>query len=143
MPRGRPTVLTPEVIAEVGLLLPAVLFNGPLADFVGVNRVTLWRWVRRGKRERARQAAGQEPRPSEAIYLELCNAYKKGLAEAQIRAARVIREAAEAGVWQAAAWLLERRWPDRWGRGRWVVAELAREVRRLRRELDVFRGRRS
>ena len=131
MPAGRPTDLTPEAIADVARLLPTALYLWTVADYIGVHRSTVYRWLKRGRREETRLRNPRAKRkPSEAIYLQFRNAHKKGLAEGEIYATQIIRKAA-AGHWQAAAWLLERRYPARWGRDRSILAELVKQVKEL------------
>jgi hypothetical protein len=50
-----------------------------------------------------------------------------------VRAARAVRAAAEAGCWQAAAWRLERRWPERWSRTRALFADVLKRLKELER----------
>ena len=134
MPIGRPTDLTPEAVAEVAYLLPRTLYLRTVADFLGVHRSSVYRWLERGRREEKRlRRPTAKPKPSEAIYKQFCDAYKKGLAEGEIRAVAAIRQAA-AESWQAAAWLLERRFPERWGRDRVLLLDLLRKVKALRAE---------
>lgn len=51
-------------------------------------------------------------------YVGFLDAVEKAQSEADLRDLKTIREAAQAGVWQAAAWRLERRHPQQWGRRR-------------------------
>jgi hypothetical protein len=41
-PTGRPSGLTPAVVEGVARVLPAVLYVGTLADYLGVGRSTLY-----------------------------------------------------------------------------------------------------
>ena len=60
------------------------------------------------------RTAGAELRASESPYLEFSDAVKKGLAQGEYRDLRTILTAS-GSAWQAAAWRLERRFPERWG----------------------------
>jgi transposase len=132
MPAGRPTDLTPEVVADAARLLPTVLYLSTVADYIGVHRTTVQRWLRRGREEEKRlRNPRAKSKPSEALYLQFRIAHKKALAAGEIRAAGVIRKAASEH-WQAAAWILERRFPERWGRDRSILAELVKQVKELR-----------
>lgn len=119
MPAGRPLELTPEVIEDVRRILPTVLYLECVADFIGIDRTSLRRWIRRGAKEAKRIArarpSNRDPKPSEAMFLEFYHVYKKALAEGEIYDAGIIKKASD-GQWTAAAWRLERRFPDRWGR---------------------------
>jgi len=133
---GRPGLLTPEIIEDCRRLLPTVMYLDSVAAYLGVHRTTFRKWLQRGAKEarRLRRPGAEpepqpqpEPEPAEAIYLEFFYAYKKALADGEIRDAGVIRKAGEdqydddgklvrKGEWQAAAWRLERRFPRQWGR---------------------------
>jgi hypothetical protein len=53
---------------------------------------------------------------SEQIYQEFREAVEKAKAEAEVRDVTLIDKAAKDGSWQAAAWKLERKFPNKWGR---------------------------
>jgi hypothetical protein len=55
------------------------------------------------------------------------------LAEGEIYAAEAIIKAASEH-WQAAAWILERRFPERWGKDRVLLLKLLKQVKELRAE---------
>ena len=117
MPAGRPTDLTPEVIEDVRRLLPTVMYLETVADYIGVTRQAIRGWLKRGAKEikRVRRKPGRRILVAEALYVEFFHAVKKALAAGEIGDAGTIKKAS-ADQWQAAAWRLERRFPDRWGR---------------------------
>ncbi len=117
MPAGRPTELTPAVLEDVRRLLPTTLYLETVADYIGITRMSIHNWLRRGSLECKRLTRNRraKPKESEAIYLEFFYAYKKALAEGEIYDAGIIKKAASE-QWQAAAWRLERRFPKRWGK---------------------------
>lgn len=78
-------------------------------QFAGVCERTYYTWTSKGE-------AGKEP------YIQFVQAIKKAEAKAEQRWVRVI-ETHAADTWTAAAWLLERRFPDRWGRRERVQQE--------------------
>jgi len=165
MRRGRPTSLTPELIAEFGAIFPSCLYISTAADFLGLHRVTLHRWLLRGRHEADRLANDPRAKPlaSEALCLDFCNTYKKGLAQIEMVAISAIRAAAAGGParvvkttktdrrgnvteverteyfqgqWQAAAWLLERRFLEKWSRNRQAIRELQRAIRELQQRMS-------
>jgi hypothetical protein len=114
---ARPTLLTPEIVAEVAELVPVVLYLETVADYIGVERTTWRKWLKRGRKE-AKRLANPRAKPSEAEapYLEFFHTYKKALADGEIRDLRNIRDAGASGQWQASAWRAERRSPRKWGK---------------------------
>jgi hypothetical protein len=78
----------------------------------GINRDTLREWIKRG----AREGAGR--------YHDLAVAIDEASGHAEVRAVAIIGKAAET-QWQAAAWMLERKHPDRWGKRISVQAQNA------------------
>jgi hypothetical protein len=63
---------------------------------------------------------GEAPDAAEP-YRGFCTAIKAARAAAEVRSVALIQSAANGGTWQAAAWYLERSYPDRWGRTRLEV----------------------
>jgi transposase len=66
----------------------------------------VYRWTKRGEK----QASG--------LFREFCMALREADAVAELRCIRRLNQAACDGDWRAAAWMLERRFPERWGRRR-------------------------
>jgi transposase len=102
--RGRPTKLTPELQAKICDAIRAGNYLETAAAFAGINKTTLHRWLRRGAN--AHQGA----------YHAFSRAVDKAFADSEARDVALISKAAAEGSWQAAAWRLERRFPERWGR---------------------------
>lgn len=102
-----PHVLTTaeEALAD-GLNIPT------LATELGVSENTLYNWI-----EQARNGEIKPELGSTAAFLE---AIERGLARFEGANVAVISgaRAPKPGGWQPAAWLLERRLPDRWGQRR-------------------------
>lgn len=87
------------------------------AAYAGVAKSTLYDWMKRGARERQRLERNPKARAkkSEAPYVEFSNAIQKALAESEMFDVATIGRASRDN-WQAAAWRLERKFPERWGR---------------------------
>jgi hypothetical protein len=100
---GRPTKLTPEAIAQLEQLVRAGTTIDVAAAAVGVNRATIYRWL----------AAGEKARKG-TYTRQLREAVERARAESESVLVARIGQAAAKGSWQAAAWLLERRFPERW-----------------------------
>lgn len=99
MAKGRPTKLTPAVEERI---LKAIAAGNTLKDaaaYAGIGYSTLEHWL-------------ADPRPR---YRQFRQAVEQKQAEAVVRNVAIIEKAAQE-QWQAAAWWLERRRPDDWGR---------------------------
>ena len=114
---GRPTKLNYKVREKIVQAIKAGNYIETAAAYAGINKSTLYDWLKRGEREKQRVAKNPRYRirKSEKIYVEFSDAVEKALAEAEMRDVLLIGKAAEE-QWQAAAWRLERKFPDRWGR---------------------------
>ena len=120
---GRPPKLSPAV---AGAVVRTVALGVPLrhaARAAGVAPQTVYNWMTRGRSERAGR------------YREFLDALKRAEARAVVRRVRAIREAADAGTWQAAAWWLERCHPEDFATNRAEVRQLLKEVRALGKRL--------
>lgn len=71
--------------------------------YAGISHECLYNWLRLGER-------GRQP------YADFSAAMKKAEGQAAIGWLAKIEASANAGEWQAAAWKLERRYPDEYGR---------------------------
>lgn len=101
---GRPTKFTPEVTSKILTAIRAGNYVETAAAWAGVNKQTIYDWLRQG--------AAQEDGP----FREFSDAVGEALAHAEVADLSQIGEAAKRGDWRASAWRLERRNPSRWGR---------------------------
>jgi hypothetical protein len=99
---ANPSKLTPAVRQTIleNLAAGATVQASCLA--AGIARQTFYDW-------RAKAEAGESP------FVEFFAAVEQAEAQAQVERVTVIRQAM-ADSWQAAAWWLERRFPEDWGR---------------------------
>lgn len=102
---GRKTKLTPEVQEKVVAALLAGNYQEKAAAYAGVNVATYFRWLAEGESDDGRE-----------LYREFHDAVENARASAEVQSVGLIRQAANAGTWQAAAWWLERSNPRAWGR---------------------------
>lgn len=100
---ARPSKLTSEVEARIVEAVELGATWERAADAAGIGASTLREWRQRGE-------AGEAP------FAAFVAALKRAEGDGVERALRTIRMAAESGTWQAAAWLLERRYPADYGR---------------------------
>lgn len=102
---ARPSKLTPEVRERIVAVLRSGAYVQQAAEAAGIGRSTFDDWMRRGESEAK----------EDAPYRELREAVEQARAEAEARHVALIAKAS-ARSWQAAAWLLERQYPERWGK---------------------------
>jgi transposase len=102
---ARPTLLTPELEHQLVSMLRAGNVIHVACSAVGIDQRSYQRWMKRGESDS----------PDDELYREFRRQVEQAHAEAEARAVtQVARAAAE--DWRAAAWWLERQYPDRWGR---------------------------
>lgn len=99
---GRSTKCTKPVIEAIRLALQDGLPFESACECGGISKQTGYDWLKRGEN-------GEQP------YLTFSDAVKKAQALGEYALVRIVQNASLKS-WQAAAWLLERRFPDRWGR---------------------------
>lgn len=114
---GRPAKINNEIQEKIIKAIQAGNYIETAAAYAGINKSTLYDWLKRGEREKQRVAKNSKYkiRKQEAQFVEFSNAVEKALADAEMRDVLIIGKAAEE-QWQAAAWRLERKFPDKWGR---------------------------
>ena len=114
---ARPGVssFTPETREKVLGALRAGNYRVAACKFAGISDDTFGRWMRAGK-------AG------EAEFAEFAEQVKQAEAQAEASLVATIRKAA-GDHWQAAAWLLERKFVTRWGRRDLSWERMQREAR--------------
>lgn len=107
---GRPSKLTPVITQQV---VEAVLegnYRETAAQMIGVSKRTLYNWIARGEEH----VDSDRVPPSEALYVDFLHALKSAEAYAE---SLLLRHASSGGFgWQAPMTVLERKYPDRWGR---------------------------
>lgn len=114
--RGRPIKLTPDIQQKIVEAIKMGNYIETAAAFAGISKNTLYEWLKRGAREKERIAGtNRKPKASEAPFVRFSDVVEKAMADAEVRDVLIIANAAKEN-WQAAAWRLERKYPDRWGR---------------------------
>ena len=138
---GRPSKLTEALIQEFRLVLPRCFYLQTACNYLGISRNSVAVWRRRGKLEADRMAAAESDRckPSELLYVKFYYTYLHAIATSEINANGVIIDAAFAGTWQAAAWQLERRHPERYAINRNEIKELVKTTVAQAEEISELR----
>lgn len=95
--------LTDELLAKICELKGEGLSNKDICCAVGIHEATLYRWLNKPT-NRLHRALGDEFKKAEAAYKE--------------QLLNTVRDAAfsKHQYWTAAAWLLERKYPEEYGR---------------------------
>lgn len=99
--RGTSTKLTPETQERIVQALKTGAYRHTAANFAGIGRATLNEWLLKGEE-------GREP------YKAFRDAVERAEAEFIIASVSTIRLQSKT-QWQAAAWLLERKYPELYG----------------------------
>jgi transposase len=102
---ARPTKLTDDVSDRLVALLRVGVAVDVAAETVGIAPSTFRAWMQRGER------GG----PRDAPYRTFREAVERARGEHEAILAAATSRAAGRGSWRAAAWLLERAYPERWG----------------------------
>ncbi len=102
---GRPSKLTEELTTQICDLLRDGNFVETVCDFVGINKTTIYEWIARGERGWKADVEGG--------YVEFTNVVKKAMSQVEFDTLKDLRQGVD--NWQARAWWLERRHPDKWG----------------------------
>ncbi len=104
---ARPSKLTKETATKVINAIHQCCFVETAAAVAGVARSTLHEWLRRGEID---LKAGKR-----TIAAQLKKDFDAASATAELNLLTIVDKAAP-NDWKAAAFKLERRWPDRWAR---------------------------
>jgi hypothetical protein len=116
--RGRPSKFNKATAEQILQFIRAGAYIETAASAAGIDKATFYAWLKKG----ANAKAGE--------YKDFHDAVTQAAAMAEVRDVLLIGEAAKES-WQAAAWRLERKFPDRWGQTRRVEVE-------VRKELEAF-----
>lgn len=129
--RGRPFIISPEMIKNLVAALQSGAYIETAAAYAGISKDTFYRWLKIGRA--VKDAAMDEETglldmnripADQRQFAELSDAVEKAQADSEMICLQQIQKAALDGAWQAAAWRLERKFPQRYGR-RTVVAATA------------------
>lgn len=119
---GRPSKFTLDVRERIIGAIRSGAYNETAAAYAGIGERTFYRWLAQADED---EKAGIDLEASD--FRQFRQAVEKAQAEAELEHILVIRNAAKGkptadgvpgtpGQWQAAAWMLERKHPGRYGR---------------------------
>ena len=113
---GRPTTLNQDKIDAVCTWLHAGYFVEDAARMAKIPKSTFYNWLDKGKADREAEV--------DSIYVEFLDAIEVARAQAEGIFLGSIRNAATRGVWQAAAWWMERSF-QKWSESSFAVEQMA------------------
>ncbi|MGL4947062.1 MAG: hypothetical protein ACRC4X_05290 [Cetobacterium sp.] len=122
-PTGRPHKFTPDRIKRLLDAISAGNFLEPSCQFAGIDYQTLRAWIKRGELE----GEGSE-------FYDFSENVKLAQAKAEIGLAATIKKAS-LDNWQAAGWMLTRRFAERWSDSSRVKIEVETQ---LEKTLDTL-----
>lgn len=96
--------LDPEVIKNAGTLAATGMTDKGIMDYLGITADTFYKWLNRGEERKG------------SLYADFADTIKRGRAHLMGDCLKDIINAGKSGEWQARAWILERRWPDEYGK---------------------------
>ena len=97
---ARRTKLNAEVQRRILQAIQAGATYAMAAQLAGIARLGVCYWLQKGEEQ------------TKGIYRTFFNEFKRAEAICCVGNLAIINKEAKAGTWQAAAWLLERRFPD-------------------------------
>ena len=101
---ARKRKLTKELIKEAYKLVAAGNYDKDVYPILGIDKSTWYRWLSEGETAKS------------GLKREFYDTVKKAEKDAIARNVALIQRAAQEGNWQAAAWWLERKYFEDWGR---------------------------
>lgn len=104
MKMARKAKLTEDLIKEAYELVASGNYDKDVYPILGVSKAAWYRWLQEGEVAKS------------GLKRDFVDAIKRAEKEAIIKNVAVIQKAAEDGNWQAAAWWLERKYFQDWGR---------------------------
>lgn len=117
---GRKTKLTPSVERKIFQAIRAGNYKETACKWAGITSSCFHRWVKVGEKD-------LDEGNDKSIHARFVVGLNEALAGAEVHNVAVIQKAAEK-QWQASAWMLERRHPERWSRNDKHRVEMKAEV---------------
>lgn len=108
---GRKPKLTKELIAEAEKWIKAGNYTTTVCQYLGIHQSTWYKWMQQGEKAKS------------GLKREFFDRIKKAESHSEMRNVQLIQQAGNE-TWQAAAWYLERKFPDKWGKKDKVDANL-------------------
>jgi|LakMenEpi03Aug12_release.lakeMendotaPanAssembly.Ray.scaffolds.fasta_scaffold931249_2 transposase len=119
---GRPTKLNEQTHEAIVTAVRAGNYVETAAQAAGISERTFYHWMERGEADYESDL--------DSPFSQFFQAVEKAKAESEKIDLDLIAKAAGEGNWQAAAWRLERRFKDKWGRNDKMKIEHAGSIGR-------------
>lgn len=103
--------LTPELIEEACKVLALGNYTKTTCGYIGISEGTWANWTHAAREAQAKQDKGKKLTPQEELYIEFFTRTRHAQELAVVKNMKLINDAATT-QWQAAGWLLERRYPE-------------------------------
>jgi transposase len=105
---ARPTLITDELVTRVRSAVLSAQSLEAVAAELGIARRTLFNWLERGEAE--------QPPESDALFVRFAAEFRQAEADLEQELLDHVKgDAGKKGEWSRFAWVLERRFPARWG----------------------------
>lgn len=119
---GRPTKITKKRIATICSYIRMGSYVETAAEAAGICKQSLHTWQNRGNDVLERMECGEKiDDPEDKLYAAFVLQMNRAVAQSEVNDLKNINKAAAEGIWQAAAWRLERRHPERWAKQEQLV----------------------
>ena len=122
---NKPLYLTQELIKQITNLILAGAYVETACAAAGISKMIYYEWLKLGnKRKHCDQ---KDKKHIDILYEQFTDSINEAVVKAELRDVIRIDKAAEV-TWAAAAWKLERKYPERWGRKIRVDGEVNQKV---------------
>ncbi|MDI6617883.1 MAG: IS630 transposase-related protein [Clostridiales bacterium] len=95
--------LNSDIVEKVYKYVAAGNYIETVCQYLNISKQTYYNWLKKGEKAHS------------GLYFDFVDAIKRAEAEAEMRNVTLIQKAGST-TWQAAAWYLERKHPDKWGK---------------------------
>ena len=121
---ARPAKLTPKLTQEITTYIRDGNSPTVSATLVGISPSTYFNWMSKG--------SNLEPR-----FMEFVESIKRANAQSIVNQVAHIARAADSGNWRAAAWLLERKAPESFGKNSTRAPEVGGHTLEKHQEISI------
>lgn len=123
---AKPLYLTQDLIKQISSLILAGAYVETACAAVGISKVIYYEWLKLGNKRK--NCSPEDRKHIDILYEQFTDAINKAVVQAELRDIVRIDKAAET-TWAAAAWKLERKHPERWGRKVRIDGEVNQNIK--------------